>query len=88
MARVARDRAMGTTEWSTIAASVEHMTPNETARCLEVEWHGLDRAAAIRLVETVQLGRWSAIYEVDALEWRDGLAEPVRHTKQYLVSQS
>lgn len=46
----------------------------------------LDRAASIRLLERIDLGVWTAIYEVDVIDWRssDGLG---RRTTQYLVSE-
>lgn len=47
----------------------------------------LDRAAAIRLLETIDLGRWSAIYEVDSMDFGVTEITATRTTKQYLVAE-
>lgn len=51
-----------------------------------VDWQGvLDRAAAIRLLENVDLGAWTGIYEVDVVV-QPGLY-PKTRTAQFLVSR-
>jgi hypothetical protein len=48
----------------------------------------LDRAAAVRLLENIELGRWTTIYEVDVVDSPSQFGKPDRRrTIQYIVSE-